>query len=405
MRIHLLSLAIVLLTHGFVKAQDFDPLGQKKQEIQLRAQKFKAELNANFIDAARLERSYPERARELLRKNRAMLEDDAVTLTERERKEYMDDINLKLYRMNDRALSEKKKGEIDELRKSEIAAFNKKVKAHEARAIAMGNPPQSTTIAGYQKAYVDSQLAAVEAQKRYIQQLRDQQNSGSTYYKTPPASTVNAKDVDLMKALNSTLKVDFKGEPVKNVLEYLEEKSKGSLLFIVDEQGLKEAMIEPQLFLNDPVTKQFRQPIKVRTLLHMMLGERGMGYYLEDGQIIITKDAKALSKMVVKTYPVSNLVGGQQLVTAAITELQYSKPGPMGAPPAMGPMGNLLSQNIDGLTATIVGAVEPDYWKIANPNGPGTMTFVPNTASLQIRASLEVQYLLMASGLLENVKK
>jgi hypothetical protein len=203
-----------------------------------------------------------------------------------------------------------------------------------------------------------------------------------------PKPAISEKEVSLMKALDSTMKVSIKGQPMKDVLEWLEDKTKGDLSIIVDEQGIKDVAEEllPK-FLNDPVTKEYKKQ-KVRTLLRIILKERGMGYYIEDGSLIITKDAKALNKMVVKSYPVANLVGGQQLSNAAIMN-------------PMGPNGQLLSQNIDALTNQIMGNLETDYWKVSG-SGPGTMQFVPATASLQVRASLEVQFLLMASGLLEN---
>ena len=111
-----------------------------------------------------------------------------------------------------------------------------------------------------------------------------------------------------MKALNSTFRVDFGGEPVKNVLEYLEEKSKGALLFVIDEQGLREAKIDPALLLNDPVTKQFRQRIMVRTLLKLILSQRGLGFYVEDSHLVITKDIKTLKKLSIKVYDVADLL-------------------------------------------------------------------------------------------------
>ena len=66
--------------------------------------------------------------------------------------------------------------------------------------------------------------------------------------------------------------------------------------------------------------------------------------------------------------------------------------------------GRLLSQNIDGLTNQIRGTVEPDHWD-GPGGGPGSIVFVPASASLQICCSLEVHYLLIGSGLLDNTKK
>jgi len=408
----MLSVAIVLLLFGLVKAQPGDPLEQARQTAKLNAQKLKAELTANFQDAARLERSNPERARELLRKNRLLLEDDAITLSERERKSYLEEVEVKLFRMNDRAKSQKKSEEVAILQAAEVRAFREKLKADADRAQRLGNPSMSGQLAFAQKQYKDQILAQNAQREKMLRDLQAAQQPGTPFYSPPKTdkSAPPAKDILLMKALNSTMKISIKNIPMKLVLEDLEDKTKGALTIIIDDLGIKQAMVEPELFKNDPVNKEFRQPMKVRVFLKMILEERGMGYYIEDGALYVTKDAKALTKMVVKTYPVSNLVGGQQLVTAAIQELQYSNRGPtnpanpMPQAPQLGPSGQLLSQNIDGLTAQIMGTIEPDYWKAPVGTGPGSMAFVPTSASLQVRASLEIQYLLMASGLLDNKK-
>lgn len=131
-----------------------------------------------------------------------------------------------------------------------------------------------------------------------------------------------------------------------------------------------------------------------------------MGYYIEDGIFHVTSGNKALSKTVVKNYPVANLIGGQELVDAAVQELKKQPPG---QPPTAGPVFQMVSKNIDALQAEIMANVEPEYWKMMDPNSPsarlGSISFVHSTSSLQIRASLEVHYLLMASGMLDNVKK
>jgi hypothetical protein len=210
--------------------------------------------------------------------------------------------------------------------------------------------------------------------------------------------SVDAQDVAVMKALNSEMKVKFNNRPMKDVLDFIDETAKGALNIVIDEQAFNE--VGPDLlarFLNDPVNLEFKQPRKIRCVLNLLLGPRMSGYYIEDGSVFITTYKKALAKLIVKSYPVSNLVGGQKLISAAIQELQLEKSGPLG---------KLLGQNLDALTEEIMGAVEPEHWKMpAQPDAPGTMQFVPATASLQVRARLEVHYLLMASGLLDNSRK
>jgi hypothetical protein len=120
---HLLpSLPILLLVSGFVKGRDADPLEKANQERQLNIQKLKAEITVNFEDAARFERSNLEKAGELLRKNRLLIEDD-VLLSERERKAFLDEVNFKLSRVN--VLIQKMR--VEDIRREEVAAFRKKL--------------------------------------------------------------------------------------------------------------------------------------------------------------------------------------------------------------------------------------------------------------------------------------
>ena len=153
-------------------------------------------------------------------------------------------------------------------------------------------------------------------------------------------------------------------------MKSLEVKTEGALNFIIDEQSIRK--IDPSLveqFLNDPVNIVIGQPQKVRTLLKLILGERQMGYYIDDGSIWITTAQVAKSKMVVKNYPVANLVGGQQLIQAATIELK------LGSSKPLGPNGQLLSQNVSGLVETIQGTVDPDYWQ--EKGGPGAWCLFP----------------------------
>lgn len=411
-RNQVLSLAAVLLVTGLAGAQD--PLEQARQQAVLKAQKLRADVKAFLSDASKQETINPERARDLLRKARNLLEDDNATLPDNERNGYLADINQRLNQINNRANVSRKTEEAAIERSKQVDAFRAKLAADNAKVQNQMGP--SAIVFSAQKSYKDQQLAMVAQQQAYIKAMQDaaRQQQNPQYYKPPvTANTVSDRDVRLMRALDSYLKVDFKGTPMKEVLEYLEDKSKGDLNFILDEAGLKEAGVNDPgpTFNNDPVTKQFKK-IKVRALLRLLLAERGMKYYFDDGNLMLTKDTKADKKLVVRMYPVANSVGGQQLINQAIQELQQQAnrgpgpgvpPGQPAAPPTLqlGPNGELLSRNIDGLTNQIKGTIDPDHWQ-GPANGPGSMVFVPASASLQIHCSLEVHYLIMASGLLDK---
>jgi hypothetical protein len=402
-RNHFVALTAFLFLVAAVKAQPYDPLDQTRQDIRLKAQKMTAELNANFREAEQVKAKNPEKARDLLFRNRLMLNDDFTTLPKEVREDYLDMVNARLAALNGRADAQKRTSELAALRNAELMAGFAKLDAHARKALILGNPSASAVIGGAQKQYKDQAIAMLKFQEALQQQLLAQQKAG--FYVPPKDSSgISKKEIALMRALASTLKVDFKGVPMKTVLEFLEEKTKGDLNFVMDELAFKAAESDPAVLLNDPVTKEYKRGLKVRALLHVILGERGMGYYIEDGLVFIAPKAKADAKLIVRSYPVTNLIGGPQLVAMDNAEWAKGISSKMQA----GPAWTLLSQNIVGLVDQVTGTVEPDHWQSRDPNipstGPGSMNYVHATGSLAIRCSLEVHYLLQASGLLNNNK-
>src|SRR5207253_667559 len=107
---------------------------------------------------------------------------------------------------------------------------------------------------------------------------------------------LSAKEIALLKAMNSTLSVDFKGNSFKEVLEYLQVKT--GLTIIVDENSLKDAMVE----YNDPVTFKV-QKVTVRTILKKILADRGLSYILQEGIVQVVTAQRARETMVVRSYP------------------------------------------------------------------------------------------------------
>jgi len=80
-----------------VWAQPADPLEQKRLELQIQAQKVLREIASNFAEAESFSRSNPEKSREFLSKNKALLEDDSLPLPERQRKEILRQVDGRIY--------------------------------------------------------------------------------------------------------------------------------------------------------------------------------------------------------------------------------------------------------------------------------------------------------------------
>jgi hypothetical protein len=181
---------------------------------------------------------------------------------------------------------------------------------------------------------------------------------------------LSAKEVTLLKALNSTLSVNFKEAQFKDVLEYIQEKS--GVAIIVDEGSLKEAMVE----YNDPVNFKI-QKVTVRTILKKILLDRGLSYIIKEGTVQVVTVQKARETMTVRSYPIDDLVGIDN--------------------PRFGFLVNraIMLQHVQMLIQNIQSAIDPTLW---NTPGGGSITFNEANRTLVIRAPAELHYMLGGAG-------
>lgn len=180
------------------------------------------------------------------------------------------------------------------------------------------------------------------------------------------------KEVSLLKALNSTLSVDFKNNTFKDVIEYLQLKT--GLTIVVDETSLKEAMVE----YGDPVNFKV-QNVTVRTILKKVLADRGLAYILQEGTVQVVTNQRARDAMVVRSYPIDDLVG--------LNNQFY------------GPFLNraIMLNNVQTLIQNIQNAIDPSLWNVNG--GPGSITFFEPSRSLIVRAPAEMHYMFGGGGL------
>jgi hypothetical protein len=180
-----------------------------------------------------------------------------------------------------------------------------------------------------------------------------------------PTSKLTAKEKELLKMLNSVLSVNWDKTPLKDALEYLQDKTGQSIL--VDENSLREAMVE----YDDPVTLK-QKKLSVRVILKKILADKGLTYVIKDATIHVMTPEKAKSYMVARAYPVGDLL-----------------------PVYMQQMGPFLNtarqaQGLRQLIQAIIDTVDPASWQ-AN-GGSGTIGFHAPSMSLIIRQSAEIHY-------------
>lgn len=175
------------------------------------------------------------------------------------------------------------------------------------------------------------------------------------------------KEIALVRILNSTLSVDFNNNAFKDVINYLQDKT--GLGIIIDEASLKDAMVD----YDDPVTFKINK-VTVKTVLRKILADKGLSYILKEGTVQVMTAQKAREHMVIRTYPIDDLVG---------PSLAAQFYGPFVAQAQM-------AGNVNSLIQMIQNSVEPSQWQ-AN-GGPGSITYFAPSMSLIIRASAEMHY-------------
>jgi hypothetical protein len=176
----------------------------------------------------------------------------------------------------------------------------------------------------------------------------------------------------LLRILNSVISVNFKEQTFSSVLDYLRDKTGQPI--IVDKEALEEANVDYET----PITFTGKK-IAVRTLLHKILGDVGLTYIIKDEAIQVTSYKKAKASMVVRSYPIADLV----------TNLDPS------LPPLLRQMQTV--QNIKGLIALIKSTVDPDSWGTKDNGEGGSISFHPGTMTLVVKQSAEVHYRLASS--------
>jgi hypothetical protein len=120
--------------------------------------------------------------------------------------------------------------------------------------------------------------------------------------------------------------------------------------------------------------------VELRTALRKVLGEVGLTYIVEKETIHVLTPAEAKKKMTVRTYYLGDLAGAVDFTFG----------------PAFS--GATMAQSVAELIRMIVGTVEPDSWKINNPEAEGTIIYNPSSYSLIIKQSAEIHYMLGGLG-------
>jgi hypothetical protein len=365
------SLAAGLLFAGRVRADDLDRF---KAENEIKAQKLKEDVKAALSQSRSLERTDPAKARDILRKVQARLEDDVV-LSESERTTLAGQVRARL-RVVIQAVREREAEEEAAARRA--TARLKEIQRREAEQQARKERSPSSVA----KDYYNSGRAQLDAAQR-LKMQRERGQLGTLgdidqsladamggeqritkrfiWASEQRKSKLPPKLAALLKALNSSLTAPFTNTKLREAIDYLQEKTGQTIL--LDEASLRDANVDK----DDPVDFP-RKKVTFRTILRKILGDRGLTYVIRDEMLVVVTPQKARDMMVARTYPVGDLVNPIQ---------------------TGGPFFNLVwsQQMAQLLINQIKASVDPSIWEQG-----GTITYNPALRALLIRAPAEVHY-------------
>jgi hypothetical protein len=185
------------------------------------------------------------------------------------------------------------------------------------------------------------------------------------------------KEKAILKALESPVTVSFEGSTLEAAIDYLQTLSGQTI--ILDKRTLDEVGIN----YDTPVNVRKMRRVELRTALRKVLGEVGLTYIVEKETIHVMTPAEAKKKMTVRTYYLGDL--------AVVLDPNDAFFGPVYN-------GAAARARVASLIEMITSTVEPDSWKVNNPEADGTIVFEPTTLSLIIKQSAEIHYMLGGLG-------
>jgi hypothetical protein len=163
-------------------------------------------------------------------------------------------------------------------------------------------------------------------------------------------------ELRLQEALKEPIALDFDQQPFSDVMEYIQSyhsnMGPGKEIEIkIDRKALEDAGMAIDL----PITVQTESRIRLESALRLLLSQHDLAFVVVDDVLKITTEEAAARTMLVRTYPVGDLV----------------------AP----------DNDFDSLAETLVTTIDPQSWSEAG--GEGSISVVAAARSLVVRQNYE----------------
>jgi hypothetical protein len=180
---------------------------------------------------------------------------------------------------------------------------------------------------------------------------------------------MSEREKAIMKTLSTPISVDFKDTPLSEVMDQLQRITNG--VIILEKQSLDEV----NQTSNSPITLQANR-VTTRTVLKKVLAELGLTYVIKNESIQVVSIARAREMVTTRTYPIADI--------ATIVDAR------------LGPYLSRLQmiETINAIITNITQSIDPQSWRVNNPEAAGTIVFEPISMSLIIRQTAEVHFMM-----------
>ncbi|MFO0843392.1 MAG: hypothetical protein U0797_13495 [Gemmataceae bacterium] len=186
--------------------------------------------------------------------------------------------------------------------------------------------------------------------------------------KRSTATKMTAKERGILKALGTTISVEFEKNSLEDVIGFLKRVTDVEIL--VDRRALEEASVSYET----PLT--LKAKLSMRTVLKRLLGDLNLTYVIKDEAIQITSRERAKEMTTVRAYYIGDL--------ALLTD--YTVP--------FGLSQLAMMEQVNRIITMVTSNVDQQSWKANNPDAVGVITFDPITMTLVVKQTAEVHYLL-----------
>lgn len=410
-RIVILSLALASLS-AWTAFADEDPLEQVKRRNEVAAQKLEADVRTALLDAQKASAKDPSQAESLLKDILAKVEED-TSLPDAKRDSLKRVLKDRIRVFHAASQQASQKGARDAEKEAKTPRSNPEAKASDADevnrrlkairdAINDGKVDDAQRqVADLEKKYPDNPAVATakktggmaknidearrvkkDGEQRLASAGRDIDRSAlpaAGDVEFPEAKkwkeltekrkkeSLSAEEKAILKALDTPIVVDFDKSRLEDVVDYLQTTLKVTIT--LDKPALDKAAVT----YDTTITRKFKKPVLARTALRSILNEVGLTFVIQDETIEILTPEMAKDRMVVKAYPVGELVNfNNPLVLPEVRRLEEI---------------TLANQLIDMIKAS----VEPGSW---DESTGAKIVYEPNSRALVIKASAFVHSIL-----------